>query len=307
LSQPEISLQTINQMILQTGWRVSEFSRFPKGEKNENYLLHVETGDKIVLRILKSQDVALKEEYLLAKMSGKIPVPTLLYRDFSGQVYDRPFYLQSYIGGVSFRDLAKSQSTETLSNLLPEIGKILAAIGIMDIENHAPENYFDIMYRSIRTDRFKDRMGLTIVEEIERTLEINFESLKRLVEMKRVVHCDFKGDNILIDPTTQKFVVGIIDWEFAMANCPIYELSGFKKHLSALRPQDGGVLFESFIAGYSSVAKLPTTWEDSAALLDLVMACYRIANAQHFNEPNRDGDFIKSVIEHMKFTLLKFN
>jgi aminoglycoside phosphotransferase (APT) family kinase protein len=96
----------------------------------------------------------------------------------------------------------------------------------------------------------------------------------------RLIHCDYNLKNILIRRADSVWkVVGILDWEFALAGSPLVDIGNFLRFEDEL-PSG---FREAFIQGYlSDPNELPSNWREVAKLLDL-------AAMVNFLEDERDA------------------
>jgi aminoglycoside phosphotransferase (APT) family kinase protein len=274
---------------------IESISFLPGGFMNSNYRLRLRNNTSLVLRISASRADLKKELSVLKRVQGRVPVPAVIADGFSGT---HPFALIEFMEGTLLSDGLHSLPAEELIKLAAEAGTALQAIHSFDLgkggffdENFAfdPvfENFGGSLYEYICANlvagRVRERLGAVLAERALTAVRAKRQVYWSTQNSTRLIHCDYNLKNILIGKVGSVWkVVGILDWEFAIAGSPLVDVGNFLRFEDELPPGFG----ESFIRGYvSNSTDLPNNWREVARLLDL---------AAMVNFLDREGETPKS-------------
>lgn len=218
--------------------RCAEIRQFAAGSANLNYLLKLDSGQKVVLRRPPdgplppgAHDVA--REYKIYSRLGKrlrhVPLGLAFCADTG--VIGVPFIVFEFREGMSIgrelpRQLAHIDGIgDKLSRLivesLAELHRVdLAETGLLDLGKGE-----GFIARQIRG--WHQRAGMVLADEKMLKVARIHDWLASNVPARQpvaLVHHDYKLDNMLIDPDTLT-VNGVIDWEMATIGNPIFDLA----------------------------------------------------------------------------------
>jgi aminoglycoside phosphotransferase (APT) family kinase protein len=213
-----------------------EVQQFPGGHSNLTYLVRL--GDReLVLRrppfgskVKSAHDMGREHRILsqLAPVYPQAPRPLLHCEDAS--VIGAPFYVMERVRGVILRrrlppGLALDPATarrasEALVDTLADLHALdHRAIGLGELGR--PEGYIERQvrgwterYAGSRTDDAPDAGRVTAW--LAGAMPADAEG--------RVIHNDFKFDNLVLDPGDLGRIVGILDWELATIGDPLMDL-----------------------------------------------------------------------------------
>ncbi|MCP1470338.1 aminoglycoside phosphotransferase (APT) family kinase protein [Sphingobium sp. OAS761] len=221
--------------------------KFVGGQSNPTYLLAVDGEEKFVLRrkpdgVLLPSAHAVEREYRVtdALKDTDVPVarPFALCEDAS--IVGTPFFVMDYARGRNFWDARlPDQSPVERAAIYDEMNRVLAALHAVDpvavgLETYGrPGNYFarqvarwTKQYRATETQR---------IEAMERLIDwlpANDPGL----EASRIVHGDFRNDNMIFAPDAPR-IVAVLDWELSTLGHPLADLA---QHVMAWRvPREG--------------------------------------------------------------------
>ncbi len=80
-----------------------------------------------------------------------------------------------------------------------------------------------------------------------------------------LVHGDYKGSNLLLQPAGRSYVVsGVLDWEFAHAGPALFDFAILLRHSDTMPAFEAGVIQGYRISG----GKLSNGWKQTIRLLD---------------------------------------
>ena len=116
--------------------RVVRVQPLAGGLRNGNFKLTLDsTTEPIVLRVYE-HDASLcrKEADLIRLVGGSVPVPDVILAEPAGEDH-RPFMLQRYVEGPTFRALAGNAKSEEVAEAARSVGETLAAIGAVTFAN----------------------------------------------------------------------------------------------------------------------------------------------------------------------------
>jgi len=162
----------------------------------------------------------------LASTPGPVPEPLLSCADEA--VLGAPFYLMSYVDGVVYRDrpqtdaLTSAERERLAYSMMDTLADLHtvdpAAVGLADFGR--PEGYLARQVRRFgqQLDRSRSR-PLPEVDELRDRLAASVP----VSGPARVVHGDYRLDNLIIDPVTMR-VAAVLDWEMATLGDPLADL-----------------------------------------------------------------------------------
>jgi len=126
---------------------------------------------------------------------------------------------------------------------------------------------FDYIGSSLVAGRVRERLGAKLADRMLEFVRARRDVYWSIANCTRLIHSDYNLKNILIRHIDSVWkVVGILDWEFALAGSPLVDIGNFLRFEDEL---PSGVS-EAFIRGYlSNSIGLPDNWREVAKLLDL--------------------------------------
>ena len=198
------------------------WTQLPGGHSNLTFLIQDTLGAKAVIRrpptgplLPKAHDMgreyriqsALKEPFGL--------VPTMLAQCEDESVIGAPFYVMERIDGLIPRS---------------ELGFDLS----LDDTRALCTNMLDVLVKLNQTDVDRQVMGWTARYRAARTPDAaDFEAVMNwLIASKpddvdvRVIHNDFRFDNLVLSRDHPTEVIGVLDWEMATLGDPLMDLAG---------------------------------------------------------------------------------
>ncbi len=206
--------------------------QFPGGYSNLTYLLTTAEKEYILRRppfgaAIKSAHDMGREYKVLSLVQAhynKVPRPIILCEDLN--VLSTPFYIMERISGVILRpsmanevDIAPTPMKEISEALIDN----LVLLHSLDIVNTGlsqlgkPEGYIQRQvegwgkrYVNAQTDKIES------LESIIQWLSSHIPAETTPV----LLHNDYKYDNLVLDPTEMRKIVGVLDWEMATVGDP---------------------------------------------------------------------------------------
>ncbi|TCK98990.1 aminoglycoside phosphotransferase (APT) family kinase protein [Shimia isoporae] len=213
----------------------SQATKFNVGQSNPTFRLDAPSGQYVLRRkppgvLLKSAH-AVDREFRVQKALAETDVPVarmhLLCED--SDVIGSDFYVMDFVDGRNFDDpRLKDLTNEQRARVIDEMGRVLAAIHSVDIEevglsNYGPQgNYFERQVgRWTKQYRASETESVPQMDELAEWLNANIpeDDGKRTL-----VHGDYRIDNMLFSKDGEN-VVAVLDWELSTIGHPYADLA----------------------------------------------------------------------------------
>jgi aminoglycoside phosphotransferase (APT) family kinase protein len=214
-----------------------EVTQFPGGASNLTYQLRYPTRDLILRRPpagVKAKGAHdMGREYLIQReLRPLFPyVATMVGHCTDESVIGSDFYVMDKIDGVIPRkELGFELSPERVSQLCENAFDVLIALHSVDVAR-APrlaalgkgEGYVDrqvggwtTRFGNARTDDTGDWSDIIAWLDAHKPRDVG----------RRMIHNDFRFDNLVLDEADPMRVVGVLDWEMATVGDPLMDLGG---------------------------------------------------------------------------------
>lgn len=219
-----------------TAVSVNGLKRMGGGASKEQFVFDLESDGQASLRCvlrldpLESAVVSdrRKEVSVMNRMKEVMPVPPVLWVDYSGEYLGRPALINGFIGGVT-KPATDSGNVSGLGTLIPEAYREPLSVQFLDYlaAMHAVDPSFDTEvfqvpdadeYQAARwqvnwwSSVWRDDAieGSPLMGLAERWLRDNLPKSRDLV----VVHADYRTGNYLFDDASKQFTA-VLDWELA--------------------------------------------------------------------------------------------
>ena len=262
------------------------------GVRNANFKVELDGAPGAVALRVYEHDASLcaKEVDLHRLVGGSVPVPEILYAEPRGLEGGRPFTLARFIEGPSFLDLKRAGDREAIGQAARSVGETLAAIGRVRFEQagwlgpglavgapllegrDAVPRFLDLCLAAEALER---RVPAEWRARVHRAAWRWAAELEVVDDDARLAHGDFSRRNVLLRPAGGGWeVAAVLDWEFAMAGSPLYDLGNFLRY-----EKDEAPLVEPhFSEGYRAAGgALAEDWRRLARLLTLTGICASLA------------------------------
>jgi aminoglycoside phosphotransferase (APT) family kinase protein len=215
---------------------VQRLDRLVGGLSNPTWRVHCAHGDAILrakpapARQLLPSAHAIEREYKVMQALGAhgYPVPRMLLLCMDESVVGTAFYLMAFVDGRVLRDAtlpaespaARAAIFDAMNETIARLHAIdPAAMGLDDFG--APGNYLERQvgrwtrqYRASATESIAAMDAL--IDWLPRNLPANAE--------RRIVHGDFRMENVLLDPAAPR-VLAVIDWELSTIGDPLADFA----------------------------------------------------------------------------------
>ena len=220
------------------GERVPALSaeKFPGGQSNPTFLLRVDGAPRWVLRkkppgVLLPSAHAIEREYrvMAALAQSEVPVPRMLALCTDADVIGTSFVLMEHVTGRTFWDMRLPDLVAAQrSALYDDMNRVIAALHVVDPQSLGLADFgrqggyfsrqiarWTAQYRATETGR---------IEAMEQLIAWLPEALPDGLDETRLVHGDFRIDNLIFHPTEPR-VIAVIDWELSTLGHPLADLA----------------------------------------------------------------------------------
>lgn len=245
--------------------RVVRVEPLAGGLRNANFKLTLDSIPKpIVLRVYE-HDASLcrKEADLIRLIGGSVPVPEVILAEPAGEGV-RPFMLQRYVEGPTFRELVGSARSDEVAEAAHSAGETLAAIGCVMFETPGwfapgPTVTDPLLEGCDPIPRFVDaclaapmlqkRLPAELCDKTQAAMWKQAALLRGVAGETSLVHGDFGRRNLIVRQLAGRWVVAVnSDSRTVAVMCPLWMSSpaarGWTTHNSSfiigMPPVSGG-------------------------------------------------------------------
>jgi aminoglycoside phosphotransferase (APT) family kinase protein len=244
-------------------------------------------AERSVLRLYDADPAACgKEAALLSSLAPTVPVPELLEARPLAADGLPPLLVLRYVEGITFRDLKNAGNAAATAQAAASVGATLAAIGHHRYPRAGrleaggklgapfvpgPDPFLRFFEHCLAMPALQARMDVGLRERVAAYARAWAPRLRALDDDARLVHGDFGATNILVHQVRGAWqVAAVIDWEFALAGSPMFDLGHFLRYERAARP----VREPTFSQAYRDAGgELPDDWRQVARAVDLTALC----------------------------------
>lgn len=289
---------------------VKDFALASSGLANTNYIVSLESGETVVLRIHSnnSSKSGLKELKLSKLLTDFREIPKVLY--FKPNEDDFSYSIIEFVTGTV---LAETKLTQTqLTTTYFELGAMLAKLRSikfkspwllnenLEIEPIKTKNtkfhtVTNFILDCIEDPIFTERVGANLKESIQKFIVEHDHVLYATDDECHLIHGDFKVENIMIKPLNNKIhLSGVLDWEHARSDSTYGDIAtlfrgNYDRNLH---------LKQAFSDGFEmSGAKLIQEWDKVSKIIDLVNICSFLCSS------SERPTLYEIMIKHLKDTI----
>jgi len=210
--------------------------KFETGQSNPTFLLKTPARNFVLRRkppgvLLKSAHAVDREFRVQKALAGSdVPVAGMHILCEDEDVIGSPFYVMDHVVGRNFVEpTLASLDTNARGQVIDEMGRVLAALHMVDIEvaglsDYGPAgNYFERQlarwtkqYRASETQKIADMDAL--IEALQSTLPADDGQ-------RSLVHGDYRIDNMIFQNDGPR-CLAVLDWELSTIGHPYADLAG---------------------------------------------------------------------------------
>jgi aminoglycoside phosphotransferase (APT) family kinase protein len=257
--------------------------QFPSGHSNLTYAVRLGPAEFVLRRPpfgskVKSAHDMSREFRVLAKLHAVYPrAPEVLAFCDDESVLGAPFYIMQPIHGIILRqnlppelnltpEKARQLNESLVDNLIRLHEVDYTAAGLAELGK--PDGYLARQVRGwIERYHHSRTHEYTEVEEISAWLEQNMPA----TQSARLIHNDYKFDNVVLDPSRITDIIGVLDWEMATIGDPLTDLGTtlaywvdptdppeIKQNLSEVTTQPGSLTRREVVERYAEKTNCET-------------------------------------------------
>src|SRR5436190_1732262 len=208
------------------GQRISNVQRLAGSQRNNNLLIKVDGGEAYVLRRYRQPGAAAVENALLDLLAGRVPVPEVVFADPEGALLGQPMLIYRYVPGVMAGEVLSDMDEG--ATIGAAIGATLATIGSITFERpglftgpslwpdpqRMPKDLPSWMDERLRRGNAARVLSADEMAGLRRLAERAAPLLAPVAADASLVHSDFNGKNLLVEPRDHGWqVTAVLDWE----------------------------------------------------------------------------------------------
>lgn len=282
------------------------------GYVNTNYRVWVSgVEEAVVLRVYVRDAAACRKDLdIYSLVSGRVPVPELLYADPEGSLFGGPYAVMRWVDGVMLNEVLAVDGEDGISEAARAVGEALAAIGshtfprsgffgpgleIADPFGSAGDSLLSYIEGCLFRGRAGQRLGAELTARVWDLVTGNASRLAGLDGMPSLVHSDFNGSNILMSRESGHWrTAAVLDWEFAHSGSSLFDIGIMLRHDRTLHPAFEPGFISGFVDGGGG---LPVGWKQLTKLLDLLNLC------ELLDSPTGRGSLVTEAAELVAVTV----
>lgn len=255
------------------------------GLANTNYRVTLAgLAEPLVARVFTRDAAACAKEVALWRLAhDRVPIPEILYADEAGALLGHPYLVARWIEGVKLDDLLRQGAPDDLQGAgaavgatltllsdytFPQAGFFAPDLSIAEPLGDPAEACLSYVRAALAGGQPIAHLGEDLTRRLSALVTEN-ESLLRTVDATpRLTHCDYKAQNLLVRQSAGQWqTAAVLDWEFAAATSPLFDLGNLLRYSDRLPP----AFAQGVIAGHTgNGGNLPPAWKRVNRLMDLV-------------------------------------
>lgn len=267
------------------GRQIVSTTLFEGGKSNSNYLVELNSGEKVVVRI-GSRNTQHKEAWVMNRLKNVLPVPKVFY-------VNNGILVLSFLPGRPLSEAPEAvyeaaKTIAKLSKLSFQVAGDIGSDGRVEPWPFAGARGF--VGNIIEKTEVLKWIGSGRANRLQNVLRKESERYSELDSESKFVHGDFNPGNILV---SNGGISGILDWEFALSNSPYMDIANLMRNIDEKYHAE---IENGLVAGGFD---LHGDWKDRAALSD-------IGSHLEFLTTNRSDAFKKSCVKKVEKFLQTF-
>jgi aminoglycoside phosphotransferase (APT) family kinase protein len=243
--------------------------------------------DWFVLRLYtRDPDTCRNEVELYGLVRERVPVPSILYVELDSAPFGFPYTLSTWSEATPFTELLAQTSAGALESAWYSAGATLAAIhsftfpsagffgaGLTIAEpfTAGPDGFLGYLRRCLFEGLGAERLGPDLTARLWAFAQAQAPRLEPLASHSALIHADYKAQNLLVASHGDAWrIAAVLDWEFAFAGAPLFDLGILLRHDRTLAPGTADAVARGYVEDGGT---LPSGWRDLARLVDLMNLC----------------------------------
>lgn len=255
----------------------------------------------VVLRLYTRDPHTCRKDIDLAGfVQTGVPLPRLYFGDPDAQRHSIPYTIAEFVAGPTLRDVLRRGAQNDYAGAMYAAGATLAALGRHTFEcggflGHGLEIVQPLQWNAAELHWFvNDRLehggaailGDQLAKQVRTFVQRHASLLDDLPITNALVHADYNEPNLIMQQHGGQWrVAAVLDWEYALAGPPLYDVGVMLRN--AERWQRG--FGDQFVQGFADGGGLlPPQWETITKLLDLINLCDFLSKATAGDAVARD-------------------
>lgn len=296
-SQVNFSTEKIEKFLLSTGLykKVTNIQKLMGGYSHFNFSFESENSSFVLRISSKSLREFEAENSVLENLSGKVPIPKVVFREKESSFFGKHIAIQEFVPGQLLSVVEDEMDKHEIVSIGAQLGEILAKIHSIEFKQSGflgknmvveepflsfQEGYFGYIDECLKSSLLKKRLGLRLYEKLNQYIQEYSRFCDELSRTKNLTHSDFNQKNILVAQRQGKWeVTGIMDWEFAYSGCPLSDFGNFFRYEDELPAGYRDALVKSYL---ENGGQLDKDWREKSRYLDLLpMMSFLIRESEH--------------------------
>jgi aminoglycoside phosphotransferase (APT) family kinase protein len=256
-------------------------SPLPGRFANELFRAQLADGTSVLIRLhTRAPERAAIEDAVLRRAASVVPVPEVLWSDPAGKVAGVPATVQTWVEGILLDRVLDDGAASDVHAAAAAVGRTLAAISSVSFDqagffNSAaldPKPWSDVGPDGLRA-RVRSRLDDGTVLDPGTTrawwrlVDASADVLADVNGARGLVHADYHAKNLMMWwRGTQWNVAAVLDWEFAFAGSPLFDIGTLLRFETDLPPG----FRDAFLMGFVEAGGwLPDRWQPISRALDV--------------------------------------
>jgi len=261
---------------------IAELILLSAGCANSNFKVTFKSRRQpVVLRIyIRDHSALARETQIHQLLSGKLPIPELLYADDSKLHIPYPYAVMEWINGRLMRDIILSKNEDDISSCAYDAGKNLSVLRHIHFAQggffkpdlsvrpfSADEDYLPYINWLLNEPALKNSMDSALNAGIKKLIANNTQYIPDKNDAN-LTHADYDPANMLVRQIDGQWKISaILDWEFSLSSTYLLDVGLFLRYSERLP----ACYEQNFIKGMEDYSgALPESWRKTARLMDLL-------------------------------------
>lgn len=235
------------------GSKIKESRKLSGGYSFDTWLYVLENKEKIIFRTGEDYEIENGKRFIVADLFEReylfyelvntyhpARCPSIYQLDISKKLMDQSYQIMSYMEGVTFDKLMPNLKQEEKSNLLYNLGQVVAQINNIQVDKENKlqrQSSWNKTFFGMLEERLNPLIIDNVLSEDEKVCLLNNLETYQAHETNALLHLDIRLPNLILNHER----IHVIDSENCEVGDPLYELAVVSV---------AGLLTESFMEGY---------------------------------------------------------
>jgi len=280
----EVELDCAAALLAPLGWsdHPCDLDLLAGGHINTNYVVTLDSGRRVVLRLFCNGEPAFRKEVaLLSSLAGSVAVPRVHLAVFESSPVGTPYAVLEWVDGMPLGSTLAGRPGEA-SAIGETVAETLVAISRHRLPTWPRVPFVDHVRRCIFEAGAAQWLGVETAKQLWAVIQERSYLLEPFADHDGLIHGDFQGDNLLLRGAAGQWqVAAVLDWEWAYSGSHLQDLGNLLRARGAWSRD----LERGLELGFARArAPLPDGWQAAARLWDLAALCEKLAYPRHRGE-----------------------